>query len=232
MSEAYDVTSAAMFDPTVLDPTVDALYELARGGPVLEFAVGTGRVALALSGRGVSVSGIELSPHMADQLRAKPGADEVTVTVGDMTNTRVPGTFTLVYLVWNALMNVTTQDEQVAVFENAARHLDVGGRFVVEVVVPDLPRPGEPGRVVSMEKDHVGIDTLDDLVGQISSSHHWFTINGRAMHGAQAFRYIWPSELDLMGRVAGMRLDQRWSGWDREPFTAESSNEIAVFEKT
>jgi SAM-dependent methyltransferase len=231
IAEVYDATSAAMFDPAVLGPTVEVLYELAGGGPVLEFAVGTGRVALALAARGVWVSGIELSPHMADQLKAKPDGDRVSVTIGDMTTTRVPGTFKLVYLVFNTILNVTTQDEQVAVFENAARHLEQGGRFVIEVVVPQLPTPGEPGRVFSMEKRHVGIDTHDDPVGQIASSHHWFSIQGRLVYHSGPFRYVWPSELDLMARIAGLNLAQRWAGWDRSPFKAESTSQIAVFEK-
>ncbi len=158
VAEAYDTASASMFDPEVLDPTFDLLEEVARGGPALELAVGTGRVALPLSTRGVSVSGIELSAPMAERLRAKPGADAVTVTIGDMTTTRVARSFTLVYLVWNAIMNVTTQEEQVAVFTNAAAHLDRGGSFVVEVDVPQPPRRpvDELGRVFTMEDDHVG----------------------------------------------------------------------------
>src|SRR5579862_6748249 len=173
VAEAYDATSAALFDPAVLDPTVELLDELARGGPALELAVGTGRVALPLVDRGLRVSGIELSPYMVEQLRAKPGAEDLAVTIGDMTTARMPGAFTLVFLVCNTIMNVTTQDEQVAVFINAAAHLALGGLFVVEVVVPrplNLP-VGEIGRVFTMEDDHVGIDTFDDLVGQISSSH-------------------------------------------------------------
>src|SRR5438046_1207651 len=170
VAEVYDATSEAMFDPAVLDPAVDVLLELARGGPALEFAIGTGRVALPLSARGVTVQGIELSPHMAERLSAKPGADAVTVTIGDMTTTRVTGAFKLVYLVWNTIMNVTTQQEQVAVFANAAAHLESGGCFVVEVIVPQLRRvpPGEAGRVFTLDPDHVGIETFDDLVGQVS----------------------------------------------------------------
>jgi SAM-dependent methyltransferase len=227
----FDATSAAMYDPAVLNPTVELLHELADGGPVLEFAVGTGRVALPLAARGLNVSGIELSPHMVDQLKAKPGADDVFVTVGDMTIARVPGVFRLVYLVWNSILNVTTQDEQVAVFQNASRHLESGGRFVIEVVVPALPLPGEPGRIFSMEPGHVGIDTHDDPVGQISSSHHWFSIDGRAVYHAGEFRYVWPAELDLMARIAGLRIVNRWAGWDRSAFTAESTSQVAVFEK-
>ncbi len=233
VAEAYDATSAAMFDPGVLDPTVELLFDLAHGGPALEFAIGTGRVALPLAARGVSVSGIELSPEMAEQLRAKPGAGDIAVTIGDMMTTRVAGAFRMVYLVWNAIMNVTTQDEQVAVFTNAAIHLQPGGCFVVEVVVPQpltLPQ-GEIGRVFTMEDDHVGIDTFDDRVGQISWSHHWMAARGRLIRHSAPYRYVWPSELDLMARIAGLRRRDRWAGWDRAPFTSDSANQIAVFEK-
>ncbi len=233
VAEVYDATSAAMFDPAVLDPTVDLLTELAGAGPVLEFAIGTGRVALPLSARGVRVSGIELSPYMVEQLRGKPGANDIEVTVGDMSSACVPGTYKLVYLVWNGIMNVTTQEEQVAVFTNAAAHLDDDGRFVVEVVVPQLRSVpvGETGRVFALDRDHVGIETFDDLVGQIASSHHWMAVDGRLIRGSAPYRYVWPSELDLMGRVAGLRLQHRWAGWNREPFTSESASQVAVFEK-
>jgi len=233
VAEVYDATSEAMFDPAALDPAVDVLRELARGGPALEFAIGTGRVALPLSARGVTVQGIELSPHMAEKLSAKPGADAVTVTIGDMTTTRVTGTFKLVYLVWNAIMNVTTQQEQVAVFANAAAHLESGGCFVVEVVVPQLRRvpPGEAGRVFTLDPDHVGIETFDDLVGQVSWSHHWMEVEGRLVRHSAPYRYVWPSELDLMAQLAGFRLRDRWAGWTRAPFTSDSTEQVAVFEK-
>ena len=233
IAAVYDATAAAMFDPAVLGPTVDVLFELARGGPALELAVGTGRVALPLSARGVAVHGIELSPHMAERLRAKPGADAVAVTIGDMTTTRVPGAFRLVYLVFNTIMNVTTQREQVAVFANAAAHLEPGGCFVVEVGVPQLRRlpPGEAGRVFRLAQDHVGIETFDDLVGQVSWSHHWMEVEGRLVRHSAPYRYVWPSELDLMGQLAGFRLRERWAGWTRAPFTSESTGQVAVFEK-
>jgi methyltransferase family protein len=233
VAERYDATSAARFAPEVLDPTVDCLFELARGGPALELAVGTGRVALPLSARGVAVHGIELSPHMAERLRAKPGADAVRVTVGDMTTTRVDGTFKLAYVVWNSIMNVTTQDEQVAVFANAAAHLDLGGRFVVEVAVPQLRRlpPGEPGRVFALSPDHVGVETFDDVVGQVSWSHHWTETEGRVVRHSAPYRYVWPSELDLMAQLTGFRLEARWAGWSRTPLTSDSVDQVAVFEK-
>lgn len=235
LAEHYDETSAEMFDPAVLGPAVDVLAELAgdagTAGRALELAVGTGRVALPLSARGVTVAGIELSPHMAERLRAKPGADAVPVTIGDMATTRVRGTFSLVYLVFNTIMNLTTSDEQVAVFQNAAAHLAPGGRFVIEVGVPaldSLPR-AELGRVFDLSERHVGIDTLDDPVGQIMSSHHWTLIDGRWERDSMPFRYVWPSELDLMARLAGFRLEHRWSGWDKSPFTAESTSQVAVY---
>ena len=225
---AYDKTSASMFEPSVLDPVVDRLADLAGSGRALEFAVGTGRVALPLSARGIEVHGIELSPHMADQLRGKPGADAVPVTIGDMTTTRVGGTFTLVYLVFNTIMNVTTQEEQEAVFANAAAHLEPGGCFVVEVVVPQR---GLRTHVFTLEDAHVGIETYDDLVGQISSSHHWYMAAGRLIRSSTAFRYVWPSELVLMAKLAGLRLRERWADWHRAPFTSDSERQVAVFEK-
>jgi SAM-dependent methyltransferase len=233
MAAAYDVTAAGLFDPAVLAPAVDCLTELARGGAVLEFAIGTGRVALPLSARGLSVSGIELSRAMVDQLRAKPGSDAVPVTIGDMTTARVRGEFALVYLMRNTIMNVTTQDDQIAVFENAAAHLRVGGCFVVEVIVPQLRQvpPGSTARVFTLEPDHVGIETFDDLVGQIAWSHHWFSVDGTLFRHAAPFRYVWPSELDLMARLAGFRLRDRWADWSGAPFNSESSEHVSVYEK-
>lgn len=227
----YDQTSAPMYDPSVLVPAVDLLAELADGGPALEFAIGTGRVALPLTERGVEVHGIELSPHMAEQLEGKPGAEDIPVTIGDMTSATADGRFKLVYLVWNTIMNVTTQAEQTAVFENAAAHLEPGGRFVVEVIVPQLRRlpAGETSRVFTSEPDHVGIETFDDLVGQIAWSHHWFAVDGRLVHHAAPYRYAWPSELDLMAQLAGLRLQDRWSDWGRNPFTSVSETQVAVY---
>ena len=234
-AELYDTINAAEAEPSVVGPIVDGLASRAGAGPVLEFAIGTGRIARPLRGRGIAVSGIELSPRMAGRLRAKPGADAVAVTVGDMTTTRVPGTFTLVYLAANTIMNVTTQEEQVVVFANAATHLATGGRFVVEVMVPQLrsvPR-GERGRVFALSPDHVGIETFDDVAGQIAWSHHWNEVGGRLrlVKHSGPFRYVWPSELDLMARLAGFRLEHRWSGWDKSPFTSDSAKQVAVYEK-
>ncbi|MDQ3469004.1 MAG: class I SAM-dependent methyltransferase [Actinomycetota bacterium] len=233
IAEVYDATSAAMFAPEVVEPTAQLLFELARGGPALEFAVGTGRVALPLRARGVEVSGIELSPHMAAQLRAKPGAETIPVTIGDMSTTRVDGTFTLVYLVFNTIMNLTTQDEQVAVFANAAAHLEPGGVFLVEVGLPALRRlpPGEAGLVFDMRPEHVGIDTYDDPVGQVTWSYHWTDVEGRLVRHSAPYRYVWPSELDLMAQLAGLRRVERWSGWEGEPFTPESTKQVTLFRK-
>jgi len=233
IAEAYDMMSAAMFEPDALDPVVTLLAELAGDGRALEFAIGTGRVALPLSARGVSVHGIELSPHMADQLRKKPGAESIGLTIGDMSASLVEGTFRLVYLVFNTIMNVTTPEEQVAVFANAAAHLEPGGSFVVEVLVPQLRRlpPTELGRVFMMEADHVGIETLDDVAGQISWSHHWMQVGGRLVRHSAPYRYVWPSELDLMARLAGLQLRDRWSGWLRDPFTGSSVDQVVIYEK-
>src|SRR3954470_18002707 len=172
---------------------VDVLAELAGAGAALELAIGIGRVGLALQARGVPVSGIELAPHMVERLRAKPGGADIPVGVGDMATTRVPGRFRLVYLVFNTIMNVTTQDEQVAVFANAAAHLEPGGCFVVEVVVPQLRRVpvGEIGRVFDMRPGHVGIETFDDTVDQVTWSHHWSDVDGRLVHHAAPYRYVW-----------------------------------------
>jgi SAM-dependent methyltransferase len=233
IADAYDASCADMYEPAVVEPTVDLLATLAGDAPALEFAIGTGRIALPLRRRGVAVSGIELSSPMVDQLRSKPEGGLIDVAIGDMATTRVPGVFGLVYLVFNTIMNVTTQDEQVAVFENAAAHLAPGGCFVVEVIVPQLRRVpiGEVGRVFTMQPDHVGIETFDDLVGQISSSHHWMRVDGRLVRHSAPYRYVWPSELDLMARVAGLRLRERWSDWAKTPFTSDSLSQVAVFEK-
>lgn len=233
LAEVYDDTYAAMFEPAVLEPVVDLLVGLATDGPVLEFAVGTGRVALPLAARGVSVQGIELSLHMAEVLRRKPGADSVRVTVADMCSTRVSGEFALVYLVANSLMNVTTQDEQLAVFGNASEHLRPGGFFVLELIVPQLQHvpPGDTARVFTLDQDHVGIETFDDLVDQIAWSHHWMYVQGRLVRHSAPYRYVWPAELILMARLAGLRLRHRWENWHREPFTSASARQVAVFEK-
>jgi SAM-dependent methyltransferase len=229
----YDDDPRSLFDPAVLDPTVELLADLAGNGPALEFAVGTGRVALALAARGVPVAGIELSVPMADRLRAKDDTYRVKVTIGDMATTRVDGTFRLVYLVFNTIGNLTTQDEQVACFANAAAHLEPGGLFVIEVGVPDLRRlpPGEDARVFAHWPGYVGYDRYTDLVAQQAMSHHFVADGSRIREHKTPFRYVWPSELDLMAKLAGMRLRDRWADWHRSPFTSESRSHVSVWEK-
>jgi SAM-dependent methyltransferase len=228
----YDESVGPEFDPGVIGRTVDVLAELAGEGAALEFAVGTGRIALPLAARGVPVSGIELSTAMAEQLRAKDDARRVRVTLGDMATTRVDGRFRLVYLVFNTIGNLTTQDEQVACFANAAAHLEPGGCFVIEVGVPDLRRlpPGEDARVFAHAPAYVGYDRYIDLVAQQAMSHHSIAGASGVREERTPFRYVWPAELDLMARLAGMRLRDRWAGWDRAPFTGESRSHVSVWE--
>ena len=182
--------------------------------------------------RGVRVHGIELSPAMVTQLETKPGAADIGVTIGDFANATVDDTFTLVYLVRNTIMNLTTQDEQVECFRNAAAHLGPGGCFVIEVIVPGLQRlpPGETVRPFTVTPTHLGFDEYD-VASQIAFSHHYWMIDGALETFSAPFRYVWPSELDLMARLAGMQLRERWNGWDREPFTSASRQHISVWEK-
>lgn len=225
--------------PEVVRPAVDTLAALADGGPVLEFAVGTGRIAAPLAARGVPVSGIELSRAMTARIADKPGGDAVSVTIGDMTSTRVPGEFALVYLVFNTINNVTTQDGQVDVFGNAAAHLRPGGLFVVEVGVPALRRlpPGQdtvPFTVAPGEAGggYVGFDQYDVVSQQFTSTHVTVAPDGAGRFRRIPFRYVWPAELDLMARLAGMRLEYRWADWDRSPFTADSTGHVSVWRRT
>jgi SAM-dependent methyltransferase len=229
----YDENSASMFEPDVLGPMVDVLAGLAGDGAALEFAVGTGRVALPLAARGAAVSGIELSTAMAERLRAKDVAQRIKVTIGDMATTRVAGSFQLVYLVFNTIGNLTTQDQQVACFANAAAHLEPGGYFLIEVGVPDLRRlpPGEDARVFSHAPGYVGYDRYTDLVAQQATSHHFFADGSTVREFTTPFRYVWPSELDLMAKLAGMSLRARWANWDCSPFTSESTSHVSVWEK-
>ena len=229
----YDESSGPMFDPDVLGRTVDVLAEFTGHGAALELAVGTGRVALPLAARGVPVSGIELSDAMAGKLRAKDAEGRVAVTIGDMATTRVDGSFRLVYLVYNTIGNLTTQARQVACFANAAAHLEPGGCFLVEVGVPDLRRlpPGEDARVFSHAPGYVGYDRYTDLVAQQATSHH-FVADGSAVRELRTpFRYVWPSELDLMAQLAGLSLRHRWAGWDGSAFTGDSTSHVSVWEK-
>lgn len=233
IAEGYDAAAADMFDPAVLDPAVDFLAEIAKGGAALELGIGTGRVALPLSRRGVPVSGIDISPYMVERLQAKPGSEDIAVTIGDFAITRVDGTFRLVYLVFNTITNLTSQDEQVDCFRNAASHLEAGGSFVIEVGVPALRRlpPGETVRAFTVMDTHLGFDEYTDIPAQILHSHH-YRIDGDHVDTFSApYRYVWPSELDLMARIAGLTLHERWSDWTRKPFTNESTTHISVWRK-
>jgi SAM-dependent methyltransferase len=229
----YDDDPRSLFDPYVLEPTVELLADLAGDGAALEFAVGTGRVALPLAARGIPVSGIELSTPMAARLRAKDEAHRIEVTIGDMATTRVDGTFRLVYLVFNGIGLLTTQDEQVACFANAAAHLEPGGLFLIEVGVPDLRRlpPGEDARVFAHSPGYVGYDRYTDLVAQQAMSHHFVADGSDVREHKTPFRYVWPSELDLMAKLADMSLRYRWAWWDRSPFTGDSPAHVSVWEK-
>ena len=228
----YDDSSAGMFDPAVVDPTVEFLAALAGQGAALELGIGTGRIALPLARRGIRVHGIDLSAAMAARLRAKPGAERIGVTIGDFATTTVEGRFSVAYLVFNTIMNLTTQDEQVACFQNAAAHLEPGGCFVIEVGVPQLRRlpPGETVRAFTLTPTHLGFDEYD-LVSQGLISHHYRVEDGRLEVSSLPLRYVWPSELDLMARLAGMTLRERWGGWRREPFTGDSIRHVSVWEK-
>ena len=230
VARAYDVDVEDEFAPSVLVPTLDVLTNLADGGPVLELGIGTGRVRTSLSGRGLVVHGIDLSESMLRQLREKPGADAVEVTIGDFATAYVGGGFRLVYLVFNTIMNLTSQDEQVQCFCNAADHLIEGGHFVVEVLVPALQRlpPGETIRPSGISGTHIGFDEIDAGTQALTSHHLYFRSHG-VETSSIPFRYVWPSELDLMARIAGMTLIQRWSDWDRAPFTSASPKHISVW---
>jgi SAM-dependent methyltransferase len=231
----YDDDSAERFDPDLLGSTVDFLAGLAGSGRALELAIGTGRVALPLAERGVPVSGIEVSPAMLDRLRAKPGADAVEAVEGDMTSTRLAGDFAVVYLVYNTITNLTSQDDQVACFANAARHLRPGGCFVVEVTLPVLRLlpPGERFHVFAEEPGYHAYDEYaDDPAAQIQWSHHLrLRADGTYRRHSAPYRYVWPAELDLMARIAGLRLKERWADWDRTPFDGGSDQHVSVWEK-
>jgi SAM-dependent methyltransferase len=227
----YDTAHSGHFDAELVAGTVEVLAALADGGTAVEFAVGTGRVALPLAARGVVVHGIDLSAPMLDVLRTKPGAASLAITRGDMTTTTVCDDAALVYLVFNTIGNLRTQREQVACFRNAAAHLRPGGRFVVENVLPQLHRlaAGETRVVHDLSPGHIGIDEYVDRVGQILVSHHTFIEGGSVRSVSGAFRYVWPSELDLMAELAGMTLESRWSSWRRDPFTDDSTSHVSVW---
>jgi hypothetical protein len=232
VAASYDAQSASMFDPGVVAPAVDRLAELAGDGRALEFAVGTGRIALPLAGRGVPVTGIDNSEAMLAQLREKPGAERVEALAGDMAATRVDGEFALVYLVFNTIFNLTTQDAQVACFENAAAHLAAGGRFVIEARVPELQRLPLGQTVLPWRADADAISYyVYDVVTQRLSGRHYYIEDERIRPSPIEMRYAWPAELDLMARLAGLRLEDRWAGWAGEPFTALSPAHVSVYVK-
>ena len=232
-AERYDEDSADMFEPAVLDPAVDFLADLAGEGGALELGIGTGRIALPLSQRGVRVHGIELSPAMAARLEAKPGASDIGVTIGDFATTRAGRTFSLAYLVYNTITNLTTQEDQVACFRNVAAQLEPGGCFVIEVFIPELQRlpPGETVRAFTVTPTWLGFDEYD-IATQICVSHHYWAVDGELEVFSAPYRYVWPSELDLMARLAGMALRERWGGWQREPYTSDSTTHVSVWENT
>jgi SAM-dependent methyltransferase len=233
-ADRYDAEQAEMSSVAVIGPTVALLAELAGGGRALEFAIGTGRVGVPLQERGVSVSGIELSEHMAAVLRRKIDDSTLPVTIGDMATTVVPGHFALVYLVYNTITNLLTQNEQVECFLNAARHLETGGRFVIELEVPPLRLlpPSQLAVPFEVSDQHLGFDTFD-LVEQISISHHFTREgDGRYRRGSSRHRYAWPAELDLMARIAGLELERRIGDWDGALFTENSAKHISVWRKT
>ena len=228
----YDESSDPMFTPEVIGPTVNFLAELAAEGRALEFAIGTGRIALPLAARGVEVHGIELSRAMVARLLSKPGGPAIGVTIGDMATVRAPASYRLVYLVFNAIMNLATQAAQTACFRNAAVHLEPGGCFVIEVGVPDLRRlpSGQTHVIFDFSADHVGIDEYD-VERQGLVSHHFARRGDHWELSSGPFRYVWPAELDLMAELAGLRLRERWADWRREPFTGESRSHVSVWEK-
>ena len=236
VAATYDETAGELFDPAVVERTVALLAELAGTGRALELGSGTGRIALPLAARGVEVHGIELSRAMTARLRGKPGGEGIGVTIGDFATAKVDGqadgTFRLAYLVRNTIMNLTTQAAQVACFRNVAAHLEPGGRFVIEVLVPGLQRlpPGETFQVFHVSDSHWGIDEYD-VANQRLTSHHLRILDGRLDRQSIPFRYAWPAELDLMAQLAGMRLRDRWAGWKREPFTSDSRQHVSVWEK-
>jgi SAM-dependent methyltransferase len=233
IARTYEAKWPELFEPAVVDAAVNFLNDLAGTGAALELGIGTGRIALPLSRRGLRVHGIELSPAMVAELRTKSGANDIGVTLGDFATTTVDGAFSLAYLVRNTIMNLTTQDEQVACFGNVAAHLAPGGRFVVEVMVPQLQRlpPGETIHAFTVTPTHLGFEEYD-VARQIAISHHYWLVDGRLETFSAPFRYVWPSELDLMARLAGMTLRERWSGWTREPFKSDSRSHVSVWEKT
>jgi SAM-dependent methyltransferase len=233
VAAAYDDSVADRFRPEDVDPAVRVLAELALDGLAVEFAIGTGRLAVPLALAGVTVTGMDISEPMLAQLRMKPGAEQIQVCVGDMTSTRLCDDASLVYLVFNTIGNVRTQPAQVACFRNAAAHLRPGGCFVVENIVPNLfgLSAGETIRPFDVSPNHVGFDEFVDRVNQISISHHYFIDGSRVRRLAGAFRYVWPSELDLMAELAGLTLESRWANWHQAPFVDDSRSHVSIWRK-
>ena len=231
VAETYD-DDVDSFSPEAVEPVVDFLRELAGAGRALEFGIGTGRIALPLAMKGVEVHGIDLSRAMLTKLAEKTGGDRIPVTQGDFATTSCEGSFSLVYLVFNTIMNLITQDAQVRCFQNAASHLDRGGSFVIEVMVPALQLVpyGKTNHVFEFRDDHWGVDTYD-VVSQTLKSHHMRVRDQKVELSSTPFRYVWPSELDLMARIANLKLKARWGGWKKEPFTNISRYHVSVWEK-
>ncbi|MFJ9031661.1 class I SAM-dependent DNA methyltransferase [Streptomyces sp. NPDC102274] len=230
-AQRYDTPGSGMFAPEIVGPTVDRLAQLAGDGAALEFAIGTGRVAVPLAERGVSVTGIELSLPMVELLRTKADEASIPVIIGDMATTVAPGEYALVYLVFNTISNLLTQDEQVQCFRNAARHLTPGGRFVIELWVPELRKlpPGQAATVWECEPGYIGLDTYDVLSQHVVSHHFRFDETREARLFRSPHRYIWPAELDLMARLAGFELETRHADWAGGTFTAESRSHVSVY---
>jgi SAM-dependent methyltransferase len=233
IAESYDESSGEMFERDVVQPAVDLLADLAGSGRALELGIGTGRIALPLAQRGVPVHGIDMSRAMVARLRAKPGSHPIGVTIGDFATTRVDGTFSVAYLVFNTIMNLTTQETQVACFRNVAAHLEPGGCFVIEVAIPDLRMlpPGQTAVPFHVSPTKWAFDAYD-VATQAMSSNYIEVVDGRGEYTSIPFRYVWPAELDLMAQLAGLRLRERWAGWKREPFTSESRQHVSIWEKS
>jgi len=232
IAQRYERLWPELFGPAVIDPAVDFLAELVDGGAALELGIGTGRIALPLSRRGVAVHGIDMSAAMIAQLRAQPGAAAIGVTIGDFATTTLARTFRLVYLLRNTITNLTTQDHQVECFRNVAAHLAPGGLFVIENYIPELRNlpPGDNVHVFARTPTHLAFEEYD-LAAQVAVSHHYWMIDGELRTFTSPHRYLWPAELDLMARIAGMTLRERWSDWRRTPFTGDSRHHIAVWVK-
>jgi SAM-dependent methyltransferase len=233
VAEFYDASAAHMFADAVVNPTVDLLAELAGSGRALELGIGTGRIALPLAARGVSVSGIDASQKMVEKLREKPGGKDIPVVIGDFADASFEGKFSLAFLVFNGLWNLRTQGKQLACFENVARHLAPAGRFVIELFVPDLQNisPGHNINPIRADENGMSFDVYDVVTQRLTSHHFWITRGGLRSFPSDG-RYAWPAEIDLMAQLAGMKLSDRWGGWQREPFTESSRSHVSVYQKS